>query len=253
MLIRFQDKTSVSSCQVTPPHNPRLVIPLRDNAPTRRFPLVTVGLIAANVLVYVLVQHGALDVPQKPVDEWAFHPCEVEGSCGVVGHGWLATAFTSMFLHADLLHLGGNMLFLWIFGNNVEDAFGRVRYLLFYVLGGLAATALQTVITLRVGSELAAQIPNLGASGAISAVLGAYFVLLPGARVLTLIFLFLVEIPAWIFLLVYIGFQLWQGGFQLQHPPEGGGVAVFAHIGGFLFGFALARTFQTRRPLQPRW
>jgi len=233
------------------------VIPIRDNAPTRSFPVVTVGLIAANVAVYVLVQHGALSVPQGPVDEYAFHPCEVEDSCSVVGQGWVVTAFTSMFLHADLLHLGGNMLFLWIFGNNVEDAFGRVRYLVFYILGGLAATALQTLITLRVGSDLAAQIPNLGASGAISAVLGAYFVILPRARVLTLIFLvfifFLQEIPAWIFLLVYIGFQLWQGGFQLQHPPEGGGVAVFAHIGGFLFGFALARAFQTRRPLQPRW
>jgi membrane associated rhomboid family serine protease len=233
------------------------VIPIRDNAPTRRFPVVTVGLIAANVAVYVLVQHGGLSVPQGPVDEYAFHPCEVEDSCPVVGQGWVVTAFTSMFLHADLLHLGGNMLFLWIFGNNVEDAFGRVRYLVFYLLGGLAATVLQTLITLRVGSDLAAEIPNLGASGAISAVLGAYFVILPRARVLTLIFLvfifFLQEIPAWIFLLVYIGFQLWQGGFQLQHPPEGGGVAVFAHIGGFLFGFALARAFQTRRPLQPRW
>jgi membrane associated rhomboid family serine protease len=233
------------------------VIPIRDNAPTRSFPVVTVGLIAANVAVYVLVQHGGLSVRQGPVDEYAFHPCEVEDSCPVVGQGWVVTAFTSMFLHADLLHLGGNMLFLWIFGNNVEDAFGRVRYLVFYILGGLAATALQTLITLRVGSDLAAEIPNLGASGAISAVLGAYFVILPRARVLTLIFLvfifFLQEIPAWVFLLVYIGFQLWQGGFQLQHPPEGGGVAVFAHIGGFLFGFALARAFQTRRPLQPRW
>ncbi|MGE5689902.1 MAG: rhomboid family intramembrane serine protease [Pseudomonadota bacterium] len=233
------------------------MIPIRDNVPTRRFPAVTVGLIVANVLVYLLVQHAGLQAPQGPIDEYAFHPCEVERSCRTIGGGWAVTAVTSMFLHADVLHLAGNMLFLWIFGNNVEDAMGRVRYLAFYVLGGLAATALQTAITLTTGSGIAGQIPNLGASGAISAVLGAYFVFLPQARVLTLIFLvfifFLQEVPAWIFLLVYIAFQLWQAGFQLQHPPAGGGVAVFAHVGGFLFGFATARAFQRNRPLQPRW
>ncbi len=232
------------------------MIPLRDNVPTRHFPVVTVALIVANVLVYFFVQRAGLEATQGPVDDLAFHPCEVNGSCAVVGQDWQVTAFTSMFMHADLLHLGGNMLFLWIFGNNVEDALGRFRFVVFYLLGGLAATALQTVVTLSTAGDAAATIPNLGASGAISAVLGAYSLLLPHARVLTAIFLvfifFLQEVPAFLFLLVYFGFQLWQANFQLQQPPEGGGVAVFAHIGGFVFGFLTVKLFQARRPLQPR-
>jgi membrane associated rhomboid family serine protease len=232
------------------------VLPLRDNAPTRHFPVVTVALIAANVLFYLVVQEAGLSAPQGPVDDFAYHPCEVNDSCAVVGEDWPLTVLTSMFMHADLLHLGGNMLFLWIFGNNVEDAMGPVRYVAFYLLGGAAATALQTAVTLSTASDTAAQIPNLGASGAVSAVLGAYFVLLPHARVLTAIFLvfifFLQEVPAWIFLLVYFGFQAWEAGFQLQHPPEGGGTAVFAHIGGIVFGFLAVKLFQARQPLRPR-
>jgi membrane associated rhomboid family serine protease len=233
------------------------VLPIRDNAPTRSFPVVTAGLIAANVLFYVLVQDAGLQAPQGPVDEYAYHPCEVDDSCAVTGLDWPVTVLTSMFMHADLVHLGGNMLFLWIFGNNVEDAMGHVRFLVFYLLGGIAATALQTFITISTASDAAAQIPNLGASGAVSAVLGAYLVLLPNARVLTAIFLvfifFLQEIPAWVFLAVYFLLQAWEAGFQLRFPPEGGGTAVFAHIGGMVFGFAAARVFQSRRPLRPRY
>ena len=233
------------------------MIPLRDNVPTRHFPLVTVALIAANVLTYLLVQSGGLTSAEGPVDELGFHPCEVNASCPVVGQNWPVTTLTAMFLHADLLHLGGNMLFLWIFGNNVEDALGRVRFLVFYLLGGLAATALQTVVTLSTAGAAATEIPNLGASGAISGVLGGYFVLLPRARVLTLIFVvvifFVQEIPAFAFLLIYFLYQAWEANFQLQHPPESGGVAVFAHLGGFAFGFLAVKLFQARRPLQPRW
>ena len=232
------------------------MLPLRDNVPTRGFPVVTVALIAANVAFYLLVQHGGLTAPQGPIDELAFHPCEVNDSCAVVGADWPLTALTSMFMHGGLVHLGGNMLFLWIFGNNVEDAMGPLRFLVFYLLGGLAATALQTTITLSTASETAAQIPNLGASGAVSAVLGAYFVLLPNAQVLTLFFFviifFLQELPAWVFLAVYFVLQAWTAGFQLQHPPEGGGTAVFAHIGGIAFGFLTVKLFQSRRPLRPR-
>ena len=232
------------------------MIPLRDNVPTRRFPVVTLSLIVANVAFYVLVQDGGLTAPQGPIDDLAFHPCEVNDSCAVVGADWPLTALTSMFMHGGLVHLGGNMLFLWIFGNNVEDAMGPVRFLVFYLLGGLAATALQTTITLSTASETAAQIPNLGASGAVSAVLGAYFVLLPNAQVLTLFFFviifFLQELPAWVFLAVYFVLQAWTAGFQLQHPPEGGGTAVFAHIGGIAFGFLTVKLFQSRRPLRPR-
>jgi membrane associated rhomboid family serine protease len=233
------------------------VIPLRDNAPTRHFPVLTVGLIVANVLVYFFYQEAGLSAPAGPVNRLAFHPCEVDDSCATVGEDWPLTAITSMFMHADVVHLGGNMLFLWIFGNNVEDALGRVRYLVFYVLAGLAATALQTVITLETASNQAAEIPNLGASGAISGVLGAYFVLLPRARVLTAIFLgfifFLREIPAIFFLGIYFLFQVWQANVQLSHPPEGGGVAVFAHLGGIVFGLAAVKLFQKRRPLRPSY
>ncbi|MBA2475719.1 MAG: rhomboid family intramembrane serine protease [Actinobacteria bacterium] len=230
------------------------MFPIRDNVPTRRFPIVTLGLIVANVLVWLLYQVPDLE---GSVNELAFHPCEVERSCPVVGENWPLTAFTSMFMHGDWLHIGGNMLFLWIFGNNVEDAMGRVRYLVFYLLGGLAATALQTAITLQTASDQAAQIPNLGASGAISAVLGAYFVLLPRARVLTAIFLvvifFLREIPAFFFLGFYFLYQAYEANFQLQRPPAEGGVAVFAHIGGIVFGLLLVKVFQTRQPLRPAY
>jgi membrane associated rhomboid family serine protease len=236
------------------------VLPLRDNVPTRSFPVVTVAIIVVNVLVFLWEWGGTpLDVD---VASYGYYPCSLDPPC--VGEAaslrelpWYESAFTSMFMHADLLHIGGNMLFLWIFGNNVEDALGRVRFLVFYLLAGLAATALQTFVTLKSAGATAASVPNLGASGAISGVLGAYFLLLPRARVLTAIFLgfifFLREIPAFFFLGFYFLFQFWQANFQLQHPPEGGGVAVFAHVGGILFGLALVYVFRTRRPLRPSY
>jgi rhomboid family protein len=224
------------------------VIPLKDNVPTRNFPVVTVGLIVANALVFFLYETPDLN---RAVNQLAFHPCEVDDSCRTVGEDWPITVFTSMFLHADIVHLAGNMLFLWIFGNNVEDALGRVRYLIFYLLAGLAATALQTAITLWT-SPSGADIPNLGASGAISGVLGFYLVLLPGAKVLTLFFFFFLrEIPAMIFLGIYFAFQLWNAGFQFLHPPQGGGVAVFAHVGGFFFGVLAAVLLRVRAPVRP--
>jgi membrane associated rhomboid family serine protease len=232
------------------------VIPLKDNVPTRHFPIVTVGLIAANVLSYFVFQEGTTVAAEGPVREYAYQPCEVNDSCPVEGEDWPLTSFTSMFMHGDILHLGGNMLFLWIFGNNVEDAMGRVRYLLFYLLAGYAATVLQTVVTLET-SPGSADIPNLGASGAISGVLGAYLLLLPNAKVLTAIILgfifFLREIPAIFFLGVYFLFQLWQAGGQWTNPPEGGGVAVFAHVGGFVFGLLAVYLFRKRAPLRPRY
>ena len=235
------------------------MFPLRDNAPTRQFPAVTVGLIVANVLFYFLYQarDTIVTTAREPVDELAFHPCEVNGSCAVVGEDWPLTVVTSMFMHGDILHLGGNMLFLWVFGNNIEDALGRVRFLVFYLLAGVGATLLQTVVTLSTGSPQAAVIPNLGASGAVSGVLGAYFLVLPHARVLTVIFLaiifFVREIPAFLYLGIWFLFQAWDANFQLSHPPEGGGVAVFAHIGGFFFGLAAVKLFQKRAPLGPRY
>jgi membrane associated rhomboid family serine protease len=224
------------------------VLPLRDNVPTRSFPIVTVALIAANVLVWVLYQLPDL---QGSVDELAYHPCEVENTCPTVGEDWPLTAFTSMFMHGSWLHLLGNMLFLWIFGNNVEDALGRLRYLLFYIAGGLAATAVQTFVTLAYASDAEATIPNVGASGAVSAVLGAYLLLLPRAKVLTIIFFVLREVPAVLFLGIWFAFQLLDGGASLTNPQAGGGVAFFAHIGGFVFGFLVVKLVQQRRPLAP--
>ena len=224
------------------------MLPLRDNAPTRSFPVVTVALIAANLLVWVLYQLPDLD---GSVNSLAYHPCEVEGSCRQVGHGWLLTAFTSMFMHGSWSHVLGNMLFLWIFGNNVEDALGKLRYLGFYVVGGLVATATQTFVTLMYASDFDATIPNIGASGAISAVLGGYLVLLPHAKVLTVIVFILREVPAVLFLGIWFGFQLLEGSSAIAHPKAGGGVAFFAHIGGFVFGMATVKLLQTRRPLAP--
>ena len=224
------------------------MLPLRDNVPTRSFPIVTVALIAANVLVWVLYQLPDL---QGSVDELAYHPCEVEDSCPTVGEDWPLTALTSMFMHGSWPHLLGNMLFLWIFGNNVEDALGKLRYLLFYLAGGFAATATQTFITLGYASDAEAAIPNVGASGAVSAVLGAYLLLLPRAKVLTIIFFVLREVPAVLFLGIWFAFQLLDGGASLAHPEQGGGVAFFAHIGGFVFGFLAVKLLQQRRPLSP--
>lgn len=229
------------------------MFPIKDNVPTRSFPVVTLILIAINVAVFVLYQLPNFD---HSVNQLAYHPCEVTDECAVVGEDWHATAITSMFMHGDWLHLIGNMLFLWIFGNSVEDALGRIRYAVFYLLGGLAATALQTVITLSSASDQAAEIPNLGASGAVSAVLGAYLILLPRASVVTVIFLIIIfirEFPAWLFLGFWFALQLWSGGFSLASPEEGGGVAFFAHIGGFVFGALAVRLFLKRRPLQPAY
>ena len=226
------------------------MLPLRDNVPTRSFPLITVALILANVLVWVLYQLPDLN---GSVNSLAYHPCEVEGSCPQVGHGWALTALTSMFMHGGWAHLLGNMLFLWIFGNNVEDAMGKVRFLAFYLLGGFAATATQTFVTLMFASDLDATIPNVGASGAVSAVLGAYIVLLPKARVLTVIFFILREVPAVLFLGIWFGFQLLEGSTSIAHPESGGGVAFFAHIGGFVFGMLAVTIFRKRRPLAPAY
>jgi membrane associated rhomboid family serine protease len=230
------------------------VIPLRDNVPTRTFPFVTIGLIVANVLVF-LWEVGRPGL-EKHIYEWGFYPCAVQGPCTNVyaahHHAVAETVFSSMFMHAGIIHLAGNMLFLWIFGNNIEDMLGHVRFLVWYLAAGLAADAMQTFITLHWGTAQDASVPNIGASGAIAAVLGAYFLLLPRGRVLTLLtlgfFFIFREIPAVLFLGVWIALQAVEGGLSLTSPQAGGGIAFFAHIGGFLFGFLTARLVRKRRP-----
>ena len=232
------------------------MLPLRDNVPGRTVPYVTVGLIVANFLVWFWkLSRPGVDVH---VFRDGYYPCALHGPChlppGFHALPWYEGVFTGMFMHASWTHILGNMLFLWIFGNNVEDALGRVRFLVWYLLAGLAATALQTVVTLAAGSPQDASIPNIGASGAIAGVLGAYFVLLPRARVLTAIFFGIIlirEIPAIWFLGVWIVLQAWSGGIEILHPQSGGGTAFFAHIGGFVFGLATVRLVAKRRPSAP--
>jgi membrane associated rhomboid family serine protease len=233
------------------------VIPLKDNVPTRNFPIVTVGLIVANSLVWLWEVQSGVD---QEVIRWGYYPCAVQGPCEGIArhhHELLEIVFTSMFMHGGWIHIVGNMLFLWIFGNNVEDALGRVRFLAWYLAGGIAATALQTFVTIDWGGAHDASIPNIGASGAIAAVLGAYFLLLPSARVLTAIFLgfffFIREIPALLFLGIWFLLQALEGGLGVLHPEEGGGVAFFAHIGGFAFGLLTVRLLARRQPLRPAW
>jgi rhomboid family protein len=236
------------------------VLPLRDNVPTRSFPVVTVGLILANFAVW------GWELSRPGVDVHVFrdgyYPCTISGPCQVPAPfpvhplPWYEGVFTGMFMHASWQHILGNMLFFWIFGNNVEDALGRGRFLVWYLAAGVAAMAAQTAVTLAAGTTQDASIPNIGASGAIAGVLGAYFVLLPRAKVLTLIFfgfIFFWEVPAIVFLGVWIGLQIWTGGLSLLHPNAGDGTAFFAHIGGFAFGILTVLLVAKRRPLQPTW
>ena len=257
------------------------MLPLKDNIPTDRFPVITVALIVINVVMFFGFQGatwadgGGFEVDQQNVVEYAEIPYEIthpgkhcegvgpdeslqvvcEGQEGVSGDAgdqpatWL-TVLTSMFMHGGLLHIGGNMLFLWIFGNNVEDSMGRVKFVAFYLLGGLAATAAHTL------SDPNSAVPTLGASGAVAAVLGAYALLYPRARVVTLLFIIIfitvIELPAW---LVLFGWAVLQ---VLSASAESGvgGVAYLAHIGGFLFGLAAIKLFASRRKddyVEPRY
>ena len=235
------------------------MLPLRDNIPTSRTPYVTYVFIAANILVYFFWQKGgfSLNGPdslhyQCQLLEWAATPDEFTGTpqplpteCGPDNAPTLLTPFTSMFMHGGLIHLGGNMLFLWIFGNNVEDATGHVKFALFYLLGGLVALALHVL------TDLHSTTPTLGASGAIAAVLGAYAVLFPRARVVTVIFIVffftILELPA---LLVLGGWFLLQALSASMDAT--GGVAYFAHIGGFLFGVLAIRLFASKQRTKAR-
>ena len=233
------------------------MFPLKDNIPTDRFPVVTVMLIALNVLAYFFFQQGTIslgdpsnaDFLQNLVD-FAYIPCELTGEtpCDVpqgTAADWV-TVFTAMFMHGGLLHLGGNMLFLWIFGNNVEDSMGPFRFIVFYLLSGVAATALQTAI------NPASDVPNIGASGAVAGVLGGYLLLFPRARVVTVIFIIffftIIELPAILILGFWFLQQALFGYFGLTDGSgEGGGVAYFAHIGGFVLGLALVKLFASEQ------
>jgi membrane associated rhomboid family serine protease len=261
-----------------------MFFPLRDNIPLARFPLVTVALVAINVVAYMLsirhggsffggpaenvaVHYGAIpyelthpgshcDIATAPGVEGAIGTVACQGQPGVSGAPasqpatW-ETAVTSMFMHGSFLHILGNMVFLAIFGPNVEDATGRLRFLAFYLLGGLVALGAQVLVSPD------SAVPTIGASGAIAAVLGGYLLLYPRARVLTLVFIIffvtIVEVPAIFLLAFWFLEQLYFGAAGLASPLGGGeGVAYFAHIGGFAFGLLLVRLFaKARKPAPP--
>jgi membrane associated rhomboid family serine protease len=213
------------------------VLPLSDGLRARRFPIVNVALIVANFAVWLFYELPHL---QRAVLHASFYPCTVNNTC----HGpepWGVSWITSMFLHGSWDHILGNMLFLAVFGKNVEDAFGPIRYLVFYFAGGFAATITQTATTLLLGTTAEAHVPNLGASGAIAAVLGAYFVLYPHSTVRGLVLIFPVQLSAWFFLGSWFLYQLIEANFGLfGSAANGGGVAFFAHVGGFVFGVLVA-------------
>jgi membrane associated rhomboid family serine protease len=249
------------------------VFPLKDNIPTLRFPIVTVLLIAINVAVFlyqlerpaVVVRTATGNLPvlvagsDEFTAEWGFVPCRLAHRCSqstvvvlpvandpslavrarVPRHPAVETMFSSMFLHGGWLHIAGNMLFLWIFGNNVEDSMGRLRFLFFYLLCGVLAGLAQLLV------NPSSHVPNIGASGAIAGVLGAYLVLYPRARVLTLVLITILEIPAFLVLGVWFMLQLYDGAGSVG--AAGGGIAYFAHIGGFVAGMLLIHAFATHR------
>jgi rhomboid family protein len=279
------------------------LIPLRDNLPTDRLPVLTIAIIAINFFVFLFLQGPSFslssgqEVETKPIVEFGAipyrvsHPgkdCVLAVTTGQDATGATVTAeqpvcqgtaeyraaaesgtqverisqppafltiLTSMFMHGGWLHILFNMLFLWIFGNNVEDSMGRVRYAVFYLLGGVAAALTQVFVSPD------SQTPLVGASGAIAGVLGGYALLYPRARVLTLVFaffIFFVEIPALVMLGIWIFLQFLPAVGQLASPDVGsqGGVAYFAHIGGFVFGLAAIKLFAHRRSAsygQPRY
>ncbi len=225
------------------------MIPLRDQIPTRRIPWVNYTLIAVNILVFLLqVSQGAnLD---RFVQTYALIPAQLTTSLSL---GNVSDIFTSMFMHAGLAHIGGNMLYLYIFGDNVEDALGAIPYLIFYLFGGILA-ALTHII-----AGPSSPIPTVGASGAIAAVLGAYLFLYPQSRVTTLLtlgfFIRLTSVPAILLLGFWFLLQFFQGVASLGVGEMMGGTAWWAHIGGFAAGYVLARLFVPKpEPVgHPRW
>jgi len=231
------------------------MFPYHDENQTRRTPYVTIGLIAANVLTWLLVQGAGTALPlARSVCELGLIPGELTGALPVgtstpMGEGLLCLTdpgrqlshlITSMFLHGSWLHLLGNMWFLWLFGNNIEDSMTRTRFILFYLLCGLAAALLQVL------TNPASGVPMVGASGAISGVMGAYLVLYPRVRVFAMVplgfFLTSVALPAWVMLGYWMLLQF-VGGLTALGGREGGGVAFWAHVGGFVAGVALIKLF----------
>jgi membrane associated rhomboid family serine protease len=261
------------------------VIPIRDINPTSRTAWLTLAIIAANVVIFLFweptfagrsrqqefffcnaqiayevseqttLARGGAEARRAIEESFGVGESEAAGLQSVLGQrcpdkSWLASIFVSMFLHGGWFHLVGNMLFLWVFGNNVEDRLGRIGFLVFYVMGGLAATGLQLAF------DPNSAVPNVGASGAIAAILASYLVLFPRARIHTLVIFFFItflELPASFVLVAWFVLQLFSGVGEMG-GQVGGGVAYWAHVGGFVFGIGVTWLFlrgRRRRVTRP--
>jgi membrane associated rhomboid family serine protease len=230
------------------------LIPIRDLNPYRRFPIVTVLLIAANVVAFVFVAQGFSITPSGAF-QYGTIPCDLMDRCPALsaqldsafpGHSPFVTILTSMFMHADVFHIGFNMLFLWVFGNNVEDRLGRIRFPVFYLVCGIAASFAHVLVS------PSSSIPTIGASGAVSGILGAYAVRWPRATIVNIVPLFIfifftVRTPAWLMIGLWFVIQLFSGLGGIGQTGTEGGVAYVAHIGGFLAGLVLIIPFGGRR------
>jgi len=224
------------------------MIPIKDRNPTELFPLVTIALILTNVALFIYQLSQGFSRFEHFTMSFAVVPSAFTSA--PFSPAQHSLVFTSMFLHGGFLHIAGNMLFLWIFGNNVEDYFGHFKFAVFYLACGVAGTMA------HIFTHASSPVPVIGASGAISGVLGAYFLLFPRARVLTLVpiffFLYFIEVPAFIFLGVYIVLQILNGLPALAGGPAAQGVAWLAHIGGFFAGVALLFFLGKRRGFRSR-
>jgi len=226
------------------------MFPLRDENPTTLSPLSTLGVIAACSAVWVFLQGAGMseETYYSSICNLGVIPAELtgsfnmstqEGPCPTGGIGWPAL-FTSMFSHGSWMHLIGNMWFLWIFGNNIEDAMGHLRFMAFFILTGLIADGAHIFLSPD------SSIPTVGASGAISGIMGAYFILYPKARIETFVFYHVVPIPAWAFLGIWMGMQFL--GLGAPETGDGGGIAYAAHLGGLFAGLGLVFLFRKTKP-----
>lgn len=221
------------------------MLPLYDTVRSRKFPLINLILIVANILVFFYEQQLSSSALERFVFTWGLIPARLTTELAAA---WI-TIFTAMFLHGSWIHVLSNMWFLYIFGDNIEARLGGARYLLFYLLSGVAAAFLQTYV------QPTSQVPAIGASGAIAGVLGAYLISFPRSRIASLVpilFIFtIVEIPAVIFLIFWFLIQIYSGVFMMQ-GANASGVAWWAHIGGFVFGVIMV-SFFARRPTYRNW
>jgi membrane associated rhomboid family serine protease len=230
-----------------------MLLPLKDDNPTRRFPIVTTSLLIINIAVFVYsLQFTSAETQKVFFGRYALFAKAITTGVPTTSfsiHPIYLTLITSMFLHGGILHVASNMLFLWIFGNNVEDVLGRFKFILFYLLAGIAGSFAQIV------TDPLSTIPNVGASGAIAGVLAAYLIMFPGAKVLTLVFFIFIEvirIPAIIVIGFWFILQILSGVFAIGTADSG--VAYFAHIGGFVAGLIMTIVLlKVPRLFQPRY